>query len=93
MSCQKSSQHMLVLRERNTMFTLSAQLRSKQAISTSDQIIELLKDLPEKVRRTLTLDNGGEFAKHMHVVAALGLESFVCDPYCSHQKGGVENTN
>jgi len=93
MSCQKGSQHMLVLRERSTMFTISAQLQSKQAISTSDKIIELLKYLPDKARRTLTLDNGGEFAKHMHVVEALGLQSFFCDPYCSHQKGGVENTN
>jgi len=93
MSCQKGSQHMLVLRERSSMFTLSAQLQSKQAVSTSDKIIELLKDLPDKARRTLTLDNGGEFAKHMNVVEALGLESFFCDPYCSHQKGGVENTN
>ncbi len=93
MSCQKGSQHMLVLRERTTMFTLSAQMQSKEAISTSDKIIELLKDLPAKARRTLTLDNGGEFAKHMRVAEAVGLQSFFCDPYCSHQKGGVENTN
>lgn len=93
MSCQKGSQHMLVLRERSTMFTLSAQLQSKQAISTGDKIIELLKDLPKKARRTLTLDNGGEFAKHCRVVEELGIQSFFCDPYCSHQKGGVENTN
>jgi len=93
MSCKKGSQHMLVLRERSTMFTLSAQLQSKQANSTCEKIIELLKVLPKKARKTLTLDNGGEFAKHMHVVEVLGLESFFCDPYCSHQKGGVENTN
>jgi len=93
MSCQKGSQHMLVLRERSTMFTLSAQLQSKQAKPTCDKVIELLKDLPDKARRTLTLDNGGEFAKHLHVVEALGIQSFFCDPYCSYQKGGVENTN
>lgn len=93
MSCQKDSQHMLVLRERSTMFTISAKLQSKQANSTCEKIIELIKDLPDKARRTLTLDNGGEFAKHMNVVEALGLQSFFCDPYCSYQKGGVENTN
>lgn len=93
MSCQKGSQHLLVLRERITMFTISSQLQSKQAISTCDKIIELFKSLPDQARKTLTLDNGGEFSKHMNVVNTLGLQSFFCDPYCSHQKGGVENTN
>jgi IS30 family transposase len=93
MSCKKGSEHMLVLRERKTMFILSAQLQSKHAKSACDKIIELLKTLPGKARRTLTLDNGGEFAKHMNVLETLGMQSFFCDPYCSHQKGGVENTN
>ena len=84
---------MLVLRERTTMFTLSAQLPSKQAISTSQMIIELMKDLPLSAKRTLTLDNGGEFANHRHVCEVLGLQSFFCDPNSPHQKGGVENTN
>ena len=53
----------------------------------------MFKSLPDQARKTLTLDNGGEFSKHMNVLNALGLQSFFCDPYCSHQKGGVENTN
>ncbi len=93
MSFQKNSQHMLVLRERKTMFTRSAPLPSKKAPTTSQKIIDLMKDIPEKARKSLTLDNGGEFAGHEQWHAQLGLPSFFCDPYASWQKGGVENTN
>jgi len=55
-------------------------LKSKQAISTCDKIIELFKSLPDQARKTLTLDNGGEFSKHMNVVNALGLQSFFVIP-------------
>lgn len=75
------------------MFTLSAQLPGKQAISTSDKIIELLKDLSKKACRTLTFDNGGEFAKHCRVVEELGIQSFFVIPIVPIKKGGVENTN
>lgn len=93
MSFQKNSQHMLVLRERKTMFTLSSPLPSKKADSTAQQLITLMKPLPQKARKTVTFDNGGEFAGHHQWHEALELPSFFCDPYASWQKGGVENTN
>ncbi|MEQ1705534.1 MAG: IS30 family transposase, partial [Rickettsiales bacterium] len=39
--------------------------------------------------KTITLDNGLEFAKHQ----ALPAKTFFCDPYSSWQKGSVENAN
>lgn len=93
MSFQKNSQHMLVLRERKTMFTRSAPLPSKKAVTTAQKVIDLMKDLPAKARKSLTLDNGGEFSGHEEWQAKLGLPSYFCDPYASWQKGGVENTN
>jgi transposase, IS30 family len=93
MSFQKNSQHILVLRERKTMFTLSAPLPSKKAKTTAQKVIHLMKGLPKKARKTMTLDNGGEFAAHNEWSSELGLLSFFCDPYASWQKGGVENTN
>jgi len=93
MSFLKNSQHILVLRERKTMLTLSIPLESKRAPSTALKVIELMKGLPLNARKTLTLDNGGEFAAHGEWLKSLGLPSFFCDPYASWQKGGVENTN
>jgi len=93
MSFKKNSQHILVLRERKTMFTLSLPLPSKESCSTAQAIIDVMEAIPPAARKTLTLDNGGEFAKHTEVSKVLGIKSFFCDPYASWQKGGVENTN
>jgi len=93
MSFRKNSQHMLVLRERKTMFTQSIPLDSKKSPSTATALIGLMSKIPAIARKSLTLDNGGEFACHEAWFKALGLPSFFCDAYASWQKGGVENTN
>jgi len=93
MSFRKNSQHILVLRERQTMFIQSAPLTRKTANLTADNLIILMKKLPRSARKTLTLDNGGEFAGHSKWDKSLSMKSFFCDPYASWQKGGVENTN
>lgn len=94
MSFCKNSQHMLVLRERKTMFTMITPLPSKKSIDTALRMAIKLHKIPQKARKTLTLDNGGEFAKHEYCSQNLnGLKVFFCDPYASWQKGGIENTN
>ena len=50
------------------------------------------RDTGPNGRKTLTLDNGGEFAEH-EGYKEIGLNAYFCDPYCSWQKGGVENSN
>jgi len=92
-SCQKNSQHMLVLTERKTMLTLSCILKSKTAIETSNKMVTLMERLPTQARKSITFDNGGEFAKHDVVAKELGIKTYFCDPYSSWQKGGVEHAN
>jgi IS30 family transposase len=89
----RNAQHALVVRERKTMFTLSIPLASKSASVTSKSLIELLKPFPPAARKTLTVDNGGEFAEHIFVTKKLKMPVYFCDPYASWQKGGIENTN
>lgn len=93
MSFLKNSQHMVVIRERKTMFTLADRLPSKKANTTAAKVVELMVRLPVHARKTHTLDNGGEFAEHGLWKDKLGLNVYFCDPYASWQKGGVENTN
>ena len=93
MSFLKNSQHILVVRERKTMFTYSAPLLSKKAIETAETLVSYMKTIPPEARKTMTFDNGGEFAAHDKLLQELGIPSFFCDPYASWQKGGVENTN
>lgn len=52
-----------------------------------------LSDLPSSLRRSMTFDNGKEFAKHSRLTAHLGLEVYFADPYASWQRGANENMN
>ncbi len=55
-------------------------------------VIDLL--LPYKADvLTITTDNGLEFRDHKVVCKALGCTVYFADPYCSGQKGAVENMN
>jgi transposase, IS30 family len=48
--------------------------------------------LPQALRRTLTFDNGTEFAEHHRLnQKPFSLATFFCDPHSPWQKGGVEN--
>jgi IS30 family transposase len=52
-----------------------------------------LADLPPSLRRSVTFDNGKEFAKHRRLTRGLGLEVYFADPYASWQRGANENLN
>jgi IS30 family transposase len=52
-----------------------------------------LKGLPEELLRTMTLDNGKEFAEHQRITDKLGTDVYFADPYASWQRGLNENTN
>ena len=43
--------------------------------------------------KTITTDNGPEFAAHKDITRFLGVPVYFADPYCSWQKGAIENTN
>jgi len=52
-----------------------------------------MKDLPSSLQRSMTLDNGKEFAEHVTLIRHLGLEIYFAEPYASWQRGTNENTN
>ena len=43
--------------------------------------------------KTITTDNGPEFATHKLITKYLGAVVYFADPYASWQKGAIENTN
>ena len=50
-----------------------------------------LARLPRALRRSLTFDNGTEFALHYKLNCKLSQGTFFCDPHAPWQKGGIEN--
>ena len=65
---------------------------SKEAKLVADIIIDELQDwLP--YLKTITSDNGKEFAEHERIAEVLGIDFFFADPYHSWQRGSNENLN
>ncbi len=87
---QKSQ--VLTLYERSKSYFLQTKLKSKKPKDVSDAVIRLLLPFKDFVF-TITTDNGIEFMDHKRICKALRCTVYFADPYCSGQKGGVENIN
>ncbi|WP_232493852.1 IS30 family transposase [Novosphingobium kaempferiae] len=83
--------NLLVLHERQTRFTIVEKLPHRRATLTAQRIARQLRNLPSYLRRTISFDNGTEFAEHYRLHRAPGIETFFCDVRSPWQKGGVEN--
>src|SRR5690606_17520043 len=59
--------------------------------SVAKNIAAVLAPLPQRLRQSITFDNGTEFAQHQVLRKRLGIQTYFCDPYKPWQKGGVEN--
>jgi transposase, IS30 family len=86
-------QSVLVAQERASRFVLLAKPPSRKAATTAAQLHNWLVSLPPQLRRTLTQDNGTEFADHHKLRDTLGINTYFCNPHSPWQKGGVENAN
>jgi transposase, IS30 family len=86
----KYGQAILTVHERTSRILLAARPDNKTANLIAEQIEQLLRPIPAKLRRTITFDNGTEFARHTRL-HNLDLQTFFCDPYAPWQKGGIEN--
>ncbi len=79
--------------ERKTRFLLAKKVAKIGAVETADAQVQLFAPLPNKARKTTTVDNGKEFTKHEQVTIHMGLKIYFADPYSSWQRGTNENTN
>jgi IS30 family transposase len=52
-----------------------------------------MQNLPLTWRRSITFDNGKEFADHLQIARQLGVDIYFALPYRSWQRGTNENTN
>lgn len=85
--------NLATLVERSTRFTLVGRADSKEAAEVTRTICALFKTMPRKARRSLTLDNGKEFARHEEIARNTAMDVFFANPYHSWERGTNENTN
>ena len=75
--------------ERKTRYLQAVIINSKSSADTIEAQKQIFTQLPT---RTVTMDNGLEFAKHEEL-NRMGIKTYFADPYCSGQRGTNENTN
>jgi len=66
---------------------------TKKADEIAQAVIDALQDLPVSWVKTITFDNGTEFARHEDMAKVLPVDIYFADPYASYQRGTNENTN
>ena len=79
--------------DRKSRFTIIAKIQSKDADHVHEKIKQRLKEFQEQRRRSITFDNGTEFARCHRLERHLGMELYFADPGCPYQRGTNENTN
>lgn len=85
-------QAIVTLVERKSGYAVLAKVSHRSADLVSQAIEDKLRPLAARVK-TLTVDNGKEFANHRAIDQALGIQTYFADPYCSWQRGSNENFN
>lgn len=83
----------LTLTEKSTCMLFMRKLnKGKDAKELAKTVVRLL--MPYKAfLKTITTDNGLEFACHEYITRKLGVTVYFTDPYSSWQKGSIENQN
>ena len=89
----------LVLVERMTNFVMMERLpHGKKAVPLARTVVRMLYGY-RRYLKTITTDNGSEFAAHLDITAGLRIRGmpdvtvYFADTYCSWQKGAVEHEN
>ena len=91
-SCRKSYQAVQVTVERKARYAKLAKLSKKSARAMSIALTRRLSRYPQRLRLSITYDNGPENAEHRRTNTILGTSSYFCEPFHSYERGTVENT-
>jgi IS30 family transposase len=79
--------------DRRARYTIVVKVPSKNADQVHKKLKQRLKELDEEHRRSITFDNGTEFARCHRLEKHLGVQLYFADPGCPYQRGTNENTN
>ena len=79
--------------ERKTGLVFITRLKNKSGAATRTAITERLKNLPARLKQTITFDNGPENRDYRPLEQALGVSCYFAHPYHSWERGTNENTN
>jgi IS30 family transposase len=79
--------------DRKSRYTIIVKIQSKDADHVHEKLKQRLRELDAERRRSITFDNGTEFARCHRLEKHLGMQLYFADPGCPYQRGTNENTN
>ena len=83
----------ITLVERKSRFYKAIKSPNRHADVVARLVIDYLKQYPSELVKTITTDNGAEFADWRTMEKELSCEVYFCDTFCAWQKGSNENSN
>jgi IS30 family transposase len=83
---------LLTINDRSTGVLFMGKVDNKEASTIEAKTIELLKDW-KPLLKTITSDNGKEFANHRQIAEKLEIDFYFAKPYHSWERGANENLN
>jgi len=82
---------LLVMTDRATLLTMLERLNGKEAQEVYEKMEQRLSNFSSSWVKTITFDNGKEFAQHLKIGSVLNAKTYFTRPYTSQDKGTVEN--
>ena len=83
---------LLTVNDRVTGMLQMIKIDDKNSETIMIAVIELLQNWKPFIK-TITSDNGKEFAKFQEIALALNIDYYFANPYCSWERGANENLN
>jgi IS30 family transposase len=79
--------------ERSTRYLILLKLEKNTAEQVRTSMATQIQTLPERLRRSVTWDQGKEMSQHAQFTIDTGVQIYFCDPNSPWQRGSNENTN
>lgn len=83
----------ITINDRSTGMLKMKKVKAREAVQVEGAIIDLMKEWSTFGIRTMTVDNGKEFANHQGISEKTGVDIYFAKPYHSWQRGSNENLN
>ena len=79
--------------ERVSRYYIAVKIPQVAATPTLDAQLRTYRALPPHAVKSITADNGSEFAHHYQLADTLGVPTYFADPYSAYQRGSNEHFN
>ncbi len=85
--------YLVTCADRTSRYVIARKVQACAAEPVAEQLQQTIRQLPAEKRRSLTVDNGHEFARPTELEKKLDVPIYFAHPYHAWERGTNENTN